>query len=108
MVVTRADTSWQSAPPRKRFSRSTSSPMKAGPPVTTLSPTLGLSHLQFEAMLHTARQSPTINDFALICLLGLLGLRIMEATGLDISDLSEKHGHRIVSDCRTDGPILLN
>jgi site-specific recombinase XerD len=103
------------------------------PPVTTLSPTLGLSHLQFEAMLSTARQSPNPNDFALVCLLGLLGLRIAEATNLDISDLGEEHGHRVVrvmgkgtkvvlvpmppavgraiDRCiadRTDGPILLN
>jgi site-specific recombinase XerD len=66
------------------------------PPVTTLSPTLGLSHLQFEAMLHTARQSPNLNDFALVCVLGLPGLRIMEAAGLDIDDLAEEHGHRVV------------
>jgi integrase/recombinase XerD len=66
------------------------------PPVTTLSPTLGLSHLQFEAMLSAARLSPNRNDFALVCLLGLLGLRIMEATGLDIDDLGEEHGHRVV------------
>jgi site-specific recombinase XerD len=66
------------------------------PPVTTLSPTLGLSHLQFEAMLNAAKLSPNTNDFALVCLLGLLGLRIREATGLDIEDLGEEHGHRVV------------
>lgn len=66
------------------------------PPVTTLSPTLGLSHLQFEAMLNASRCSSNPNDFALVCLLGLLGLRIMEATGLDIDDLGEEHGHRVV------------
>ena len=65
------------------------------PPVTTLSPTLGLSHLQFEPMLSAARQSANPNDFALVCLLGLLGLRIMEATSLDIDDLGEEHGHRV-------------
>jgi hypothetical protein len=36
------------------------------PPVTTLSPTLGLSYLQFEAILNTARLSPNPNDFALV------------------------------------------
>jgi integrase len=66
------------------------------PPVTTLSPRLGLSHLQFEAMLSAARQSPNPNEFALVCLLGLLELRIMEATGLDIDDLGEEHGHQVV------------
>jgi hypothetical protein len=32
--------------------------MSAAHPVTTLSPTLGLSHLQFEAVLHAAKLSP--------------------------------------------------
>lgn len=35
------------------------------------SPTLGLTHLQFEAMLHTARLSTNPNDFALVVMLGL-------------------------------------
>lgn len=54
---------------------------------------------------------------------GVLGLRIFEATGADIADLGEEHGHRVlllplppavrraidraVSN-RTNGPILLN
>ena len=46
------------------------------PPVPSESPTLGLGHLQFEALISTARLSPNINDFALIAVLGLLGLRI--------------------------------
>ena len=66
------------------------------PSVPPQSPTLGLTHLQFEAMLTTARLSANRNDFALVCLLGLLGLRIFEATGLDVSDLGEEHGHRVV------------
>ena len=40
------------------------------------SPTLGLTHLQFEAMLTAARESDNPFDFALVCMLGLLGLRI--------------------------------
>jgi site-specific recombinase XerD len=40
------------------------------PPVTTLSPTLGLSHLQFEAMLNAAKLSPNTNDFARVCCVG--------------------------------------
>jgi hypothetical protein len=55
-----------------------------------------LSHLQFEAMLGAGRDSANPNDFALVCLLGLLGLRISEATGLDVTDLGEEHGHRVV------------
>jgi site-specific recombinase XerD len=66
-------------------------------------------------------------------MLGLLGLRIFEATGADITDLGEEHGHRVLRVCgkgtkvaqiplppavgraidrsigaRTGGPILLN
>ena len=60
------------------------------------SPTLGLSHLQFEALLTAARESTNPNDFALVAMLGLLGLRIFEATGADIADLGEEHGHRVL------------
>jgi site-specific recombinase XerD len=63
------------------------------PTVPAESPTLGLTHLQFEAMLNTARDSSNVYDFALVAMLGLLGLRIFEATGADIADLGEEHGH---------------
>ena len=66
------------------------------PNVPAQSPTLGLSHLQFEAMLSAARDSTNRFDFALVCLLGLLGLRIFEATSLDVTDLGEEHGHRVL------------
>ncbi len=66
------------------------------PHVPPESPTLGLSHLQFEAMLHAARTSSNLNDFAMITMLGLLGLRIFEACGADIEDLREEHGHRVL------------
>jgi integrase/recombinase XerD len=103
------------------------------PSVPAESPTLGFTHLQFEALLTTARQSPHPCDFALVAMLGLLGLRIFEATGTDIADLGEEHGHRVLRVCgkgtkivlvplppavgraidkaigaRTRGPILLN
>jgi hypothetical protein len=61
----------------------------------THSPTLGLGHLQFEAMLTTARLSANRNDFALIAMLGLLGLRIFDACAAYIADLSEEHGSHI-------------
>jgi integrase/recombinase XerD len=102
----------------------------AGPPE---SPTLGFTHLQFEALLTSARESQNLFDFALVAMLGLLGLRIFEATGADITDLGEEHGHRVLRVCgkgtkvvliplppgvgramdraigtRTRGPILLN
>lgn len=60
------------------------------------SPTLGLTHLQFEAMLNAGRTSANPNDFALVSMLGLLGLRIFEATGSDIEALDEVHGHRVL------------
>ena len=66
------------------------------PRVPPESPTLGLTHLQFEALLTAARTSPNQFDFALICLLGLLGLRIFEACGVDVEDLREEHGHRVL------------
>jgi integrase/recombinase XerD len=103
------------------------------PIVSADSPTLGLTHLQFEAILTAARQSGNHYDFALVAMLGLLGLRIFEATSADIGDLGEEHGHRVlrvvgkgtklvlvplppavgraidraIGD-RTSGPILLN
>jgi site-specific recombinase XerD len=103
------------------------------PTVPTESPTLGFTHLQFEALLTTARNSTDPSAFALVAMLGLLGLRIFEATGADIADLTEEHGHRVLRVCgkgskvvliplppavgraidravggRTGGPILLN
>ncbi|MEV6303669.1 tyrosine-type recombinase/integrase [Actinoplanes sp. NPDC051861] len=66
------------------------------PPVPPESPTLGLSHLQFEAMITAARLSANSNDFALVAMLGLLGLRIFGACGTNIADLGEEHGHRVL------------
>ena len=57
------------------------------PSVPAESPTLGFTHLQFEALLTAARDSANPCDFALVAMLGLLGLRIFEATGADIGDL---------------------
>ncbi|MFI7598876.1 tyrosine-type recombinase/integrase [Actinoplanes sp. NPDC049681] len=103
------------------------------PPVPAESPTLGLGHLQFEALITAARLSGNMNDFALVAMLGLLGLRIFEACGANIDNLGEEHGHRVLKirgkgdkpvliplppavaraidravDGRTHGPILLN
>ena len=103
------------------------------PTVPAESPTLGFTHLQFEALVTAARESSNRCDFALVAMLGLLGLRIFEATGANIADLGEEHGHRVLRVCgkgtkvvlvplppavgraidqaigaRTCGPILLN
>ena len=51
------------------------------PHVPAESPTLGLTHLQFEALLTAARTSTNRCDFALVTMLGLLGLRIFEGCG---------------------------
>jgi integrase len=48
------------------------------PAVPAESPTLGFTHLQFEALLTAARESANPCDFALVAMLGLLGLRIFE------------------------------
>ncbi|GGQ83652.1 tyrosine-type recombinase/integrase [Couchioplanes azureus] len=77
------------------------------PRVPAESPTLGLGHLQFEALITTARLSTNINDFALVALLGLLGLRIFEACGLNISDLGEEQGHRVLRVRGKGGTVVL-
>ena len=77
------------------------------PNVPPESPTLGLSHLQFEAMLAAARDSTNFNDFALVAMLGLLGLRIFEACGANIDDLGEEHGHRVLKVRGLRGKVVL-
>jgi integrase/recombinase XerD len=40
-------------------------------------------------------------------MLGLLGLRIFEATGADITDLGEEHGHRVLRVCGKGTKVIL-
>jgi integrase/recombinase XerD len=40
-------------------------------------------------------------------MLGLVGLRIFEATGADIADLGEEHGHRVLRVCGKGTKIVL-
>jgi integrase/recombinase XerD len=68
---------------------------------------LGFTHLQFEALLTAARESASDYDFALVAMLGLLGLRIFEATGADIADLGEEHGHRVLRVCGKGSKVVL-
>ena len=77
------------------------------PSVPAESPTLGFTHLQFEALLTAARESPNPCDFALVTMLGLLGLRIFEATSADIADLGEEHGHRVLRVCAKGTKVVL-
>jgi integrase/recombinase XerD len=77
------------------------------PSVPAESPTLGFTHLQFEALLAAARESANPYDFALVAMLGLLGLRIFEATGADIGDLGEEHGHRVLRVCGKGSQVVL-
>ena len=77
------------------------------PTVPPESPTLDLTHLQFEAMLTAARQSSNQFDFALVCMLGLLGLRIFETTGSNVPDLGEERGHRVLRVCGKGSKVVL-
>ena len=77
------------------------------PSVPPESPTLGFTHLQFEALLTAARESSNRCDFALVAMLGLLGLRIFEATAADIADLGEEHGHRVLRVCGKGTKVVL-
>ena len=77
------------------------------PAVPAESPTLGFTHLQFEALLTAARESSNPCDFALVAMLGLLGLRIFEATGANIGDLGEEHGHRVLRVCGKGTKVVL-
>lgn len=77
------------------------------PTVPAESPTLGLGHLQFEALITAARLSANPNGFALIAMLGLLGLRSFEACGASIEHLREEHGHRVLRVRGKGGKIVL-
>jgi integrase/recombinase XerD len=77
------------------------------PSVPAESPTLGLGHLQFEALITTARLSANRNDFTLVAMLGRLGLRIFEACGSNIADLGEEHGHRVLRVRGKGGKVVL-
>ena len=66
------------------------------PKIDTESTTLGLDRMELGAFIAQGQAAgPT--DHALACLLGLLGLRVSEACGVDVEHLSVERGHRTVT-----------
>jgi len=66
------------------------------PRIDTESTTLGLDRMELGAFLAQAAAAGP-RDHALACLLGLLGLRVGEACGVNIEALSHERGHRTVT-----------
>lgn len=77
------------------------------PNVPPESPTLGLTHLQFEALLSAAKHSDNRDDFALVTMLGLLGLRIFEPRVATSRTFGEEHGHRVLRVRGKGGKVVL-
>jgi hypothetical protein len=66
------------------------------PKIDTQSATLGLDRMELSAFIVEGAAAGPV-DHALACLLGLQGLRVSEACGIDIEDLSAERGHRTVT-----------
>jgi integrase/recombinase XerD len=66
------------------------------PTVDNESSTLGLDRMELGGFLAVAAATGNVMDHALACLLGLLGLRVSEACGIDLDDLGHDRGHRTV------------
>lgn len=66
------------------------------PKVDWESTTLGLDRIELSAFIAQGAAAGPV-DHALACLLGLLGLRLSEACGIDIEDLWTERGHRTVA-----------
>jgi integrase/recombinase XerD len=103
------------------------------PSVPAESPTPGVHTPAVRGLAHRGPRIVVFLRLRARGMLGLLGLRIFEATSADIADLGEEHGHRVLRvcgkgakvvlipqppalgraidkavGCRTSGPILLN
>lgn len=72
------------------------------PKIQRTSSTAGLTRTEFADLLNVAGELPP-RDHALICLLGFNGLRVSEATGIDIEDLGRWRGQRTVRVVRKGG-----
>ena len=66
------------------------------PKIDTESTTLGLDRMELGVFIAQGAAGSAV-DHALACLLGLLGLRVSEACGIDIEHLAIERGHRIVT-----------
>jgi site-specific recombinase XerD len=73
----------------------------ARPPVPNESTTNGVTWTEMADMLRVAEPDP--RDHALVCILGLNGLRVSEATGIDLADLGRYRGQSIVTILRKGG-----
>jgi integrase/recombinase XerD len=56
---------------------------------------------------YVRRLSSNPYDFALVAMLGLLGLRIFEACAVSVGDLGEEHGHRVLRVCGKGSKVVL-
>lgn len=74
----------------------------ARPNVPRVSTRLGLNRPEFANLLNAAERG-THRDHALICLLGLNGLRVAEVAGIEIEDIERYQGSLVVSITRKGG-----
>jgi site-specific recombinase XerD len=77
------------------------------PAVPPESPTWGCTPRQVEALLTAARDATGPTAVALVARLGLPGLRIVEATSADSTDLGEEHGPRVLRAGGTGTKVVL-
>ena len=74
------------------------------PRVDRISTTQGLTRTEFADVLRIVESRPA-RDHALICLLGLNGLRVSETCALDIDDLGHHRGQRTAQLLRKGGKV---
>ena len=84
----------------------TTNPMThvARPTIQRVSTTTGLTRTEFADLLRVAVDAPP-RDHALICLLGLNGMRVSEACGIDVDDIGRHQGQRTVKILRKRGKV---